>query len=798
MNFNFKKIASIASSTLLIGSTVALAAAANYPAPFVSGSNADVAIVVGANAAPTDTTAAQADIYSHLATVFAANGGTTTTTTTTNSSSSGDSIKLAKPNNEINMGDTVSGVFGTTVSDDDLPELLANGVYKNDANTEFDYEQKVTLGNALQLNYFSHSDYQDRKPTAGINLTSQQTVLNYTLDFTTDAESTVSSSGRMTDLETTTLHMLGRDYYVQQAVNGSSPRLVLLDAANSATAREGEPSTVTVSGKTYTVSIDYIDTTKVKLNVNGESTNTLEEGETYRLNDGSYISVKDILARDIQGAIGQVEFGIGSGKIELTSGSALKLNGDSVTEVTPFITLGYSGSTRTLDKVVLQWMTDDNEFVTPDQKLVMPGFGALELSMTGFTSPSEEMTSVEDGSSTEMDLKTTIKDGDVTIPFLYSNGSAFVGIGKDSGNKLVTSSSTTEVFFNETRGDEYMVASFNDTNSAESYLLHFAFTTDNGINRTTISKRSSGNWDEICLDKQPGDTCTLGSLSMTVSQVVRSGSNKWASVNMTSAAGSFRDIYTKEGMRVRLPVDTVAAGSGNINLTGVPSTYVLMFQDEDKNDNIAAGTNFNVTVGHQSDGDVEATTITTGRTALTDPDDSNHQLSIVYDDIAPLVERIGQSSDQRYAQITYSGGESFGEVYLNAPGAVSIGSGNGGTLGGITVTDDQVSTVSGKNMIVVGGSCVNTVAAKLLGSSTPVCGADFTAMSGGVGSGQFLIQAFNSPYSSGKVALLVAGYDAQDTINSAKYLTTQTVDTAVGKKYVGTSATQATLVATGA
>jgi hypothetical protein len=86
----------------------------------------------------------------------------------------------------------------------------------------------------------------------------------------------------------------------------------------------------------------------------------------------------------------------------------------------------------------------------------------------------------------------------------------------------------------------------------------------------------------------------------------------------------------------------------------------------------------------------------------------------------------------------------------------------------------------------------------LLGSSTPVCGADFTAMSGGVGSGQFLIQAFNSPYSSGKVALLVAGYDAQDTINSAKYLTTQTVDTAVGKKYVGTSATQATLVATGA
>ena len=45
-----------------------------------------------------------------------------------------------------------------------------------------------------------------------------------------------------------------------------------------------------------------------------------------------------------------------------------------------------------------------------------------------------------------------------------------------------------------------------------------------------------------------------------------------------------------------------------------------------------------------------------------------------------------------------------------------------------------------------------------------------------------------------KVATLVAGYNAADTTNAAKYVTTQTVDTMVGKKYKGTSATQATLV----
>ena len=49
MIFNFKKIASALASTAMIGSTVALAAAASFPAPFVSGGAAEVAVVYGSN-----------------------------------------------------------------------------------------------------------------------------------------------------------------------------------------------------------------------------------------------------------------------------------------------------------------------------------------------------------------------------------------------------------------------------------------------------------------------------------------------------------------------------------------------------------------------------------------------------------------------------------------------------------------------------------------------------------------------------------------------------------------------------
>jgi len=54
-----------------------------------------------------------------------------------------------------------------------------------------------------------------------------------------------------------------------------------------------------------------------------------------------------------------------------------------------------------------------------------------------------------------------------------------------------------------------------------------------------------------------------------------------------------------------------------------------------------------------------------------------------------------------------------------------------------------------------------------------------------------LIQSFTR---SGKTALLVAGYNAADTEKAVTYLLNNDVDTAVGMKMKGTSATQATVV----
>jgi len=145
------------------------------------------------------------------------------------------------------------------------------------------------------------------------------------------------------------------------------------------------------------------------------------------------------------------------------------------------------------------------------------------------------------------------------------------------------------------------------------------------------------------------------------------------------------------------------------------------------------------------------------------------------------------SSGLNDLEITYFPGETYAEIFLTEAGSVLTG---GSSLGEILVKDTEVSSMSSKNLIVVGGSCINSAAATLLGGAK--CEADFTTATG-VGAGQFLIQSFGDAYTTGKIALLVAGYETADTMNAVTYLRTNTVDTTASKKYIGTSGTEATL-----
>ncbi|OGI12178.1 hypothetical protein A3K64_02485 [Candidatus Micrarchaeota archaeon RBG_16_36_9] len=122
------------------------------------------------------------------------------------------------------------------------------------------------------------------------------------------------------------------------------------------------------------------------------------------------------------------------------------------------------------------------------------------------------------------------------------------------------------------------------------------------------------------------------------------------------------------------------------------------------------------------------------------------------------------------ATVSYPDVFTFGNVYVLTPtGTVSSGSTGGTTTTQriLPITADVVkldtdsdidSAVNGNDVVIVGGPCVNKIAAQVLDKTYPACGA-----SSGIPENAALVQLFADKFATGKTALLVAGWEAANT-----------------------------------
>ncbi len=754
----FRKAVTVLGSTALVGATVAMAAAASYPEPFTS----NTAIVVGANAAPSDNIAA-ASVASNLD----ANAATTGTTTI---STDGDSFKFEKTSTKYHLGDNITEVISSDLDEDQMPVLLNDGTFTDDDNDEFDFTQKIAIDAAVRLTMFDDNDYKNDDPSIGFKINSGATVLTYTLEF--------SDEPLLADLPTADMTIMGKDYYVLAATD---TKLTLLDSAADAIVAEGETATITSGGKTYTVAIEFVDADSAKLNVNGEITNDIASTETYKLDDGSYLGMKEILYSAKDTGISKVEFSIGSGKLVLENDNDIKMNEDAIDGMSSTIT----NTTTALTSVEIVWATDDEVFIAEDSVATMPGFEAVSLTLTGLDYPAEETIEIGyDGDDSAVLNNFPLKDSVEDINLLYSDGTSFTYLGKDSDELLVTG--TTSIAFDGDT-DSYFVASWTDGRDAESYLMRATnFKVDSTINKTTFQYRKDGAWADAKVDRKNTDTFSIGNVELTVGAIDKLA--KTVAITNNSAETSFDVLYSAEGMKVYLPIDSLATGTGHINMTGAdPATWDLVMVEEDKDGDVAQGDTITMTFGLNGQTPAEVT-VTTVATTNTDASSSEIGDSDVFRDFtySALATEIlfDKGGDQDLVKLVYHGDEVAANVYITSADAI-ITTGDAGVM---TVKDSEVATVAGKNLVVVGGSAINSVAAELLGGAYSE--ALFTSATG-VGAGEFLIQSFDR---AGTTALLVAGYNAADTEKAVTYLLNNDVDTTVGTKMKGTSATEATVV----
>lgn len=757
----FKKILATVGSALLLGASVAGAFAANYPAPFLS---EGAVVVVGAKAAPSDIVAATS-ISDDL------NGKLTVSGSV--SKIEGESYVIQGSSDKWNLGENATNFRNGRVTKSDLPNLLADGVVRDKQSNERKYTQELVLNESLELKHFSDYDYKREEPTIGIHLNanSKGKILEYVLSFNQPFDASL--------LETKEITIMGKKYYVLSASNTS---VSLLDASNKVIVKEGETQTISTDKKTYTVEISSVSgsgsSAQARLVINGERTEPLSIGSTYKLSDNSYVSVLDIVAAARERDSHQVEVAIGSGKIELENTRDVELNDkDSVRNLMAFIE-GDTGNK--ISKIRLAWVPYDEAFLTTESALTMPVFGNVKLVMTKLNFPAKEEIRVEPNGADKIRLVVPIKDGTYALDLAYSanrSSGNYTGLGKDTYNKLVVGASQIKI--NESDNEKLAIVSWKSGTEAETYIISARASLDGTTNVATIRNEVTG--ETVCEKVSAGNACRIGKADVTVSEVNETSGNRYVKLSAPSNSGVvFNKIYTKEGLAITLP------NSDSFNTAVGNNSFNLTFQEENKDGKIEDGDTFRVTL------ELKQVSSSENRTSVKEHNVSTHKVDISGEDrsiayvngvLATKLEHKTPSSAANSLIITYNGEEAYAEVVVAASSAVVSESGVK------VVKDNEASAIAGKNLIVVGGSCINSVAAELLGGRA--CGVEFTNRTG-VGEGQFLIQSFAR---EGKVALLVAGYEAADTDNAAKYLVNKGVDTAVGKKYKGTSATEATLVA---
>lgn len=863
MNFNFKKIASAASSALMIGSTVALAAAANYPAPFVSGSSADVAIIVGDSA--TADLAPAASLSADLSTRFVAGGGRTTTTTTT---IDGENFPLFTGSSQLYLNSTVNSVR-STLTDAELPTILADSEISGNADAEITHT--IALGSNSRLTFAKQPDSGEDDPIVGIALGTSST--NYIYNMTATFDNAIAFND--TETEGESFMLFGQKFTVGGDSDGNE--IVLLKSTNSFTLRtQTNPTTsVTIGGEEYTVELLSAEDTQATIKVTDSAGNSdeeeINEDDSKKLLDVE-VSVENSNEPDNSESYATISVGSSNDRLVLQDGAEVEVgsNGDTIEDTLVDI----STNTGSVTSITIQvWADNDFDAITPGTPWVDPVFGSFKIDFTGLNIPSDF-----DGDDRESIVVQNSGDDLMTVNFEpdYSTDSKTIewynnesspGTPKlaDSDRDFiqvreyaVLNDSTYAVVGNEEDGRFIQLTKF--TNSSSGYDnddIEFTDVFSGDKYGTTITAEGTGTVSigGNTFDVKYVDSTTDGAEFVTLGYPDSSGNgvvvfptiqtSKGAllsfteptTINLTdidmfgtNAASLYfpdGDGYTSYTVTLNevgnFTIDTTVLGNGTatmsknvgsitynftqtaahtvrINLmdgaSAITRPALLLFEEQEDDGDAYNEVVVQVAGEGTSASELEVGTITVGQSlgsalTLESNDDLQEQMS-KWGTIVQTDDADASGTDQKKATISYPDDQVEAMVYVAEADASAVG-GSSGALGDIVYDASEVSSVSNKNLIVLGGSCINTVAASLLGSSTPLCGADFTAETQ-VGSGSFLISSYASPYNSDKIALLVAGYDAADTMNAANALKSQTVDTTVNKKYTGTTATSLTPV----
>ena len=791
-----KKIAALVAGTTMLGATIMGATAldlSNYPAPFVTNGVFSGKIVVGARAATSDVVGAidlaaslQADATSKTEIDLPGAAGTATV--------SGDSAEFKVSSDVLSIGEELKDVKQTFTQTD--LEMLKNGVL-NTGSSNTPVKQYLKFNSTTAAVVYEEDSDND---VAGdfLKFDDGSQLFEYHLEFTEGAESDLDS-GTLEDLEDEVLTILGAPFTITQATldnSGGEVSLEMLGGQVAEVLRDGETKTFTIDGKDYEVTALFIsDDGKVKLQVNGQTTKELEDGDTEVLSGDVTIGIQSILTNQREGL---VEFYLGANKVTLTDSNynnaqylgegSVEVREESVDDEDLIIKVENVSSTKkklqyikykvqaTDDLYVpagkgLREFLEDNEFamLTDTWDIVYGGLVKVGTSEIKFNSVSDH--------SYELTFENLNGDR-YKFPLLTDEGDVFKWGDEDDDFWFTEASNATLANVNAPVSDnDYFVVSDRASTTSEDKAL---------TNVLRYQSISTGDSTVTFKDLAGGDivvsyTGTLGS-DATGELIVAGASHNFVIASNENlqidldgagdvAGGDEVRAVTRGGGIIDFGTQVLNNATGAVPVTSQVTTNATLITPQSQFDEDSHGSESTV-VSISSDGTEGSIDISVvepwAGSFVDDPNDDDYRRG--FSDYGAWFELYDPSNSnkaseltveypltQKYAQVFVTGSNvELSEGALGESGALSADKVNPIAVG-LAVLDTEAPAVGSTNMIVVGGPCVNTVAAELMGNPED-CAEGFTP-------GKAVIKFYES-----RKALLVAGYSAQDTLGASYVL----------------------------
>ncbi len=768
-----RKMVALGTGLTMVGATMfgAMAAAdlKTYPAPFVSAGTYDATIVLGSSAKVDDVVGA-IDIATSLQ---AANvistpiaGGSSSVTVDTGA-------KFATSSTKLRYGGLLNN-SKSTLTKTELPTLLATKSVTGTDGVSYDIRFEVNAPGASNVS-FGKSVLDLKEPVLFYNWNgggAYATVIKF------------PTTVNLTVLANKDISLFGKTYTVGTTSELSATKLTLYESGTDLTVDKGVPATVGANKLEVTSTNSNLAATTegaAAIRVNGE-TLSVAKGSTYTLGTPQVrVYIKDIMT-DPDAKTGSVRMFVGSEKVVIEDGNAVtKGTSNTVVDGTAITFTTASGKVSQISIT-----TTPNSFAPQvkglkvGESLKDPVFGTFKWLFHSF-SPALDDSTREDtsftASNTELTLKSKLTTGDINMVILRLNDtnatlSNTTYYGVSSSNKLWMGNSDTIA------KNDYFIVNDDKDKSRVLRLTGVSNTSSTQtITVTDVSAASTAIWSHN------GTAGTMTYDGKQYSFAITPTSTSDGTISLSS--GMSNQLYTAKGALIGLGI------AGNNNTQNVSFTEETSY-NEDGNPDQYGRFNFLVTALEGSTGNdvlLGAPTykaLESGLRAWSDMIIKGDGASYPEQGVSPygtFVETAGDSNSRTKVTLKYSGSQAEVNFFLAPTDAIASSSVSGSSSDKVVKIPvgfaqlDTDGTPTG-NYIVVGGPCVNSIAATLLKS-----GADCKA---GFVEGEATVKLFEQ--SNGKVALLVAGMTALDTRRATRvlndYKTHQAAGTLTGTSVV--------------